>query len=212
MKKIVLVGFVLSLVIAGILVKRQSPTPTPTPTPSPTLMATTSPLAPTMQINSQKTYTALMVTSAGSMNIELFAVETPQTVNNFVVLSRQNFYNDTKFHRIIKDFMIQGGDPKGDGTGGPGYKFADEPITRDYTRGIVAMANSGKNTNGSQFFIMTKDAPLPKNYVIFGQLVGPESLITLDKIANTPVTSNISGELSQPTQTVTITSITITEQ
>src|SRR3990167_6729493 len=117
MKKIVLVVFVLSLVIAGILVKRQSPTPTPTPTPSPTLMATTSPLAPTMQINSQKTYTALMVTSAGSMNIELFAVETPQTVNNFVVLSRQNFYNDTKFHRIIKDFMIQGGDPKGDGTG-----------------------------------------------------------------------------------------------
>lgn len=166
---------------------------------------------PAMSIDLQKKYTAIMGTSSGAMTIELFVQATPATVNNFVFLAREKFYDGTKFHRIIQDFMIQGGDPRGDGTGGPGYKFADEPITKDYDRGIVAMANSGPNTNGSQFFIMTTTTPLPKNYVIFGQLVGDESLATLAKIAATPVTTSTSGEQSQPTQAVIITSVTITE-
>src|SRR3989338_4846500 len=125
---------------------------------------------PMVQIDTNKNYEAVIKTSEGDMVFELFAGETPMTVNNFVFLSRQGFYDGVKFHRIIKDFMIQGGDPKGDGAGGPGYKFNDEPITRDYERGILAMANSGPNTNGSQFFIMHKNYPLPKNYVIFGKI------------------------------------------
>ena len=96
---------------------------------------------PEMTIDPGKIYTADVSTSYGNFQIELFAENTPVTVNNFVVLARDGFYNGTPFHRIIKDFMIQGGDPLGDGTGGPGYKFADEKITLDYKKGMVAMAN-----------------------------------------------------------------------
>ena len=85
------------------------------------------------------------------MTLELFASEAPLTVNNFVFLAREGLYNNVIFHRVIKGFMIQGGDPRGDGSGGPGYSFRDEPVKRSYTRGIVAMANAGPNTNGSQF-------------------------------------------------------------
>jgi peptidyl-prolyl cis-trans isomerase B (cyclophilin B) len=92
-------------------------------------------------------------TSAGAMTLELFASEAPLTVNNFVHLARDGFYEDCQFHRVISGFMIQGGCPKGDGTGGPGYRFQDEPVTRSYVRGTLAMANAGPNTNGSQFFI-----------------------------------------------------------
>ena len=106
--------------------------------------------------------------------------------------------------------MIQGGDPKGDGTGGPGYKFNDEPITRDYERGILAMANSGSNTNGSQFFIMHKNYPLPKNYVIFGKIAN--GFDVLDKIAETPVAANRFGELSSPTKNIIIKSVEIIEK
>ena len=86
------------------------------------------------------------------MKLTLFAQDTPMTVNNFVSLARDGFYNNTVFHRIIKGFMIQGGDPDGTGAGGPGYRFDNEPVTRDYTRGTIAMANAGANTNGSQFY------------------------------------------------------------
>ena len=125
---------------------------------------------PAMAIDVSKTYTATLVTNKGTMKIALFVKETPVTVNNFVFLARDGFYNNTVFHRIIKGFMVQGGDPLGNGTGGPGYKFNDEKITRNYTRGTLAMANSGPNTNGSQFFIMHADNDLPKNYVIFGSI------------------------------------------
>lgn len=165
---------------------------------------------PAMQINPAKTYTAVMETSRGSLTFELYAAEAPNTVNNFVFLVRDGFYNNTVFHRIIKDFMIQGGDPTGTGRGGPGYQFKDEPIKREYVRGTLAMANAGPNTNGSQFFIMTKDTPLPKNYVIFGKVTA--GLETLDVIANTPVTTNEAGENSKPTEAVRIVSITISEQ
>ena len=170
---------------------------------------------PKIAIDATQFFTAVIDTTAGKMTVQLFAKENPITVNNFVFLARQDFYNGTRFHRIIKDFMIQGGDPECNpststgrcGAGGPGYKFNDEPITRDYERGTIAMANSGPNTNGSQFFIMTKTLPLQKNYVIFGKVI--EGLDTLDKIAATPVTTNPMGEKSTPTEDVLIKSIRI---
>lgn len=167
------------------------------------------PKPPEMKINPNKKYTATLNTNKGIVKIELFTKETPITVNNFVFLARDGFYNGTIFHRVIKGFMIQGGDPKGDGTGGPGYKFNDEKITRNYTRGIVAMANSGPNTNGSQFFIMHKDTDLPKNYVIFGKVI--EGLETVDKITQVPVTGNGMGENSKPAEKIILEKVTIAE-
>lgn len=164
---------------------------------------------PPMIIDSDKKYKAQVTTNKGRFTIELFAKETPVTVNNFVALSKKGFYNGTVFHRIIKDFMIQGGDPKGDGSGGPGYTFADEKITRDYKRGIIAMANRGPDTNGSQFFIIHKDYDLPKNYVIFGQVTS--GLDTIDKIAEVKVEDNGRGEVSKPSETVKIDTIEISE-
>jgi len=111
---------------------------------------------------------------------------------------------------VIKGFMIQGGDPRGDGSGGPGYKFNDEPIKGEYKRGIVAMANSGPNTNGSQFFVMHQDNPLPKNYVIFGQVI--EGMETVDKIAEAPAVDNGFGENSKPVNPVKVESVQILEE
>lgn len=165
---------------------------------------------PAFTLNSQKKYLANLQTSQGLIQIELFAGETPKAVNNFVFLAREGFYDGTIFHRVIKNFMIQGGDPNGDGTGGPGYTFNDEKITRDYKRGMVAMANRGDNTNGSQFFIMHKDYDLPKKYVIFGQAV--EGLDTIDKIAESKVKDNGFGEESTPVQKITLEKVTVIEQ
>lgn len=162
---------------------------------------------PEMQIDPNKTYTATIETTKGTLRAELYAKEAPKTVNNFVFLSRDGFYNGIKFHRIIKDFMVQTGDPLGQGYGGPGYQFENEPVTRDYLRGTLAMANAGPNTNGSQFFIVHKDTPLPKDYTIFGKLTAGEDV--LDAIANTPTTG---AENSTPTEDVRITSITIEEK
>jgi cyclophilin family peptidyl-prolyl cis-trans isomerase len=106
--------------------------------------------------------------------------------------------------------MIQGGDPEGTGMGGPGYKFDDEPFTGEYTRGTIAMANSGPNTNGSQFFIMHADYGLPKSYVIFGKVT--KGLDVVDKIAEAPVSAGMSGENSTPVEPVKVESVTITEQ
>ena len=162
-----------------------------------------------MQIDTNKTYVAVLQTTAGEIQISLDAKNTPITVNNFVTLAKNGFYRNTIFHRIIKGFMIQGGDPKGDGTGGPGYKFNDEPITGEYARGTVAMANSGPNTNGSQFFIMHQDYSLEKNYVIFGKVTNGMEVV--DKIADSPVQSSPSGENSRPVNPASITEITILE-
>lgn len=167
---------------------------------------------PPMTIDVNKTYTATLHTTMGDMTIELLAKEAPKTVNNFVFLAREGFYKNVKFHRIIKGFMVQTGDPTGTGMGGPGYQFADEPVTRNYVRGTVAMANAGKDTNGSQFFIVHADYPLPKNYTIFGQITGKQDLEVLDKIAATPVRPGPTGEASVPTQDVLITSVDISEK
>src|SRR3989344_9220979 len=145
-----------------------------------------------------KGYTAVLHTTAGDITIVFNTDQTPKTVQNFVDLARANKYNNTIFHRTIKGFMIQGGDVENlNGMGGPGYKFADEPFTGEYLRGTVAMANSGPNTNGSQFFIMHADYPLPKNYVIFGKVTS--GLEVVDKIATAPVKANPqTGEKSVP--------------
>ncbi|OGI25796.1 MAG: peptidylprolyl isomerase [Candidatus Moranbacteria bacterium RBG_13_45_13] len=163
-----------------------------------------------MQINQSKNYSAILKTGEGDITIELDAKKVPITVNNFIALARQNFYGGTIFHRVIKDFMIQGGDPKGDGSGGPGYKFADENLEGKYTRGTVAMANSGPNTNGSQFFIIHKDYDLPNKYVIFGRVSG--GLEIVDKIASAEVMDNGAGEKSKPASPVKIDSVEIIEK
>lgn len=166
------------------------------------------PKPPEMQIDVKKKYTATLETSAGKIVIALTAKETPKTVNNFVYLSRKGFYDKTPFHRVVKGFMIQGGDPRGNGTGGPGYKFDDEPFTGAYTRGVVAMANSGPNTNGSQFFIMHADTDLAHDYVIFGKVI--EGMEVIDVIASAP-TVNDGRENSKPVTPVVVKSVSIAE-
>lgn len=162
-------------------------------------------------INKKKNYQAVIETSEGKMTLELYADKTPITVSNFVSLAKKGFYDNTVFHRVIKGFMIQGGDPKGNGTGGPGYRFDDEPFTGEYTKGTIAMANAGPNTNGSQFFIMHEDYPLPKNYIIFG--IVTEGIEVVDKIATAPVDGNpYSGEVSTPVNPVKVKSVKIVEK
>lgn len=164
-----------------------------------------------LELNPNKRYSAELKTTAGDITITFNAQATPVTVNNFVSLARKDFYDGTVFHRVIRGFMIQGGDPRGDGSGGPGYKFDDEPFTGEYTRGTVAMANSGPNTNGSQFFIMHADSPsLPKNYVIFGTVT--KGIEVVDAIAEAEVTRNWSGENSQPVNPVRILNVAIIEE
>jgi cyclophilin family peptidyl-prolyl cis-trans isomerase len=164
---------------------------------------------PPMSIDPSKQYTATIDTTLGSMTANLFASEAPMTVNNFVFLAQQGYYDGSPFHRVIKGFMVQTGDPvKRDGTGGPGYRFNDEPVKRSYERGTLAMANAGPSTNGSQFFIVQgTNVNLPPNYTIFGQLTS--GLDTLDKIADVPVSPSPSGERSKPQQQIDINSITI---
>ena len=165
---------------------------------------------PAMAIDTEKQYCATLRTTHGDITIALHASEAPVTVNNFVFLAQQGFYNGVRFHRIIRGFMVQSGDPTGTGRGGPGYRFADEPVTRDYLRGTLAMANAGPNTNGSQFFIVHQDAGLPPAYTIFGMVT--EGLDALDAIANSPVGVSPSGERSLPTEDVIIQSVEITEE
>jgi len=191
----------------------QTSTPIPSMTISPTISKIA--LSPSkaekgpysMEIDPKKTYEAVLTTSLGAITIQFTASKTPITVNNFVTLSRKNFYSNTIFHRVIKGFMIQGGDPKGTGSGGPGYTFADEPFEGEYTRGTVAMANAGPNTNGSQFFVMHKDTKLPKNYVIFGKVIS--GIEVVDKITDIPTTGM---EGSTPVNPVTLLTVEIREK
>jgi len=163
---------------------------------------------PEMGIDVSMTYTATIHTSEGTITFELLTKEAPITVNNFVFLAQDGYYDGVIFHRILKDFMIQSGDPTGTGTGGPGYRFADEPVTRPYSLGTLAMANSGPNTNGSQFFVMHGEVPLPPQYTIFGQAI--DGLDVINKIAGSAVVMSPSGELSKPTDPPNIQGITIT--
>lgn len=173
-------------------------------------MAQTYSAPPAMTLDDSKAYSATIKTNHGDIGVELFSADVPVTVNNFVFLAREGFYKDGQFHRVIKDFMIQGGCPTGDGTGGPGYRFQDEPVTRKYLKGTLAMANAGPNTNGSQFFIVHgADAGLPPNYTIFGNVTGGMDVV--DNIANSPVTTGRSGEPSTPTTALEINDVEIQE-
>lgn len=167
--------------------------------------------SPAMKIDPAKTYTATIETNKGTVTVELFPADAPNTVNNFVCLADDGYFDGTPFHRIVKGFVIQGGDPTGTGTGGPGYRFDDEPITRDYERGTLAMANAGPNTNGSQFFIVLDDlrGKLPKNYTIFGKVT--EGLDVVDAIANTPTSVGRSGEKSTPNESISVEKVTVAE-
>ena len=162
---------------------------------------------PEFSIDVNKTYTAEINTTSGLMTVELFTDIAPNTVNNFVALSEDGYYNNIIFHRVIKDFMIQGGDPSGTGHGEmgkyPGYEFGDElnnPMP--YEKGILAMANRGPNTNGSQFFIMHSDYPLPYQYTIFGKVT--QGLDVIDQIAMVETDAS-----DKPLSDVIINSITI---
>ena len=164
---------------------------------------------PEMNINTNSSYTAVIKTNLGDMTVEFFTDDAPITVNNFISLSKDGYYDNVIFHRVISGFMIQGGDPSGTGHGDygkyPGYKFDDELNNqRPYEKGILAMANAGPNTNGSQFFIMHVDYPLPYSYTIFGQVVDGYDVI--DKIASVETDS-----ADKPTTDVVISTVEITE-
>ena len=142
-----------------------------------------------LQTNQNKMHIVTLKTNFGEIQFETYDADAPKTVNNFITLAEKGFYNNLIFHRVIKGFMIQGGDPKGNGTGGPDYQFEDElnpsaeSYKTGYKKGVVAMANAGPNTNGSQFFIMLADYPLPNNYTIFGKVINGQEVI--DAIGNT---------------------------
>lgn len=164
---------------------------------------------PEMQLEDGFDYQAVITTNRGEVVVNLLQNDAPMTVNNFVFLAEQGFYQNVPFHRVISGFMIQTGDPTGTGAGGPGYRFNDEEVTRDYTPGTVAMANAGPNTNGSQFFIVHGDlrGQLPKSYTIFGEVT--EGMNVVDEIANVPVQPSRTGEMSSPTEEVLIESVEI---
>jgi cyclophilin family peptidyl-prolyl cis-trans isomerase len=149
-------------------------------------------------------------TNMGDISFTTYDADAPNTVKNFTTLADKGFYNGVIFHRVIPGFMIQGGDPLGTGTGGPGYTFADElnPNTDSYKagyqKGVVAMANAGPNTNGSQFFIMVADYPLPNSYTIFGKVVSGQDVA--DAISKVPADSN-----NKPLSKVTMESVTVAD-
>jgi peptidylprolyl isomerase len=162
---------------------------------------------PPMVIDPSKRYTATMVTSLGELVISLDPVAAPKTVNNFVFLSRYHYYDGVVFHRIIKNFMCQGGDPEGTGRGGPGYRFEDElPRAGSYEVGSLAMANAGPNTNGSQFFIVSgpDGVRLPPSYSLFGKVVKGLDVVEQMQSVRT-------GGGDKPVEDLVIQSVTITE-
>src|SRR5487761_2695734 len=162
--------------------------------------------APPMIIDPAKNYTATMVTSKGPLGLVLDAIGAPLTVNNFVFLARWHYYDGVTFHRVIPGFVLQGGDPSGNGTGGPGYRFADElPKAGRYELGSLAMANAGPNTNGSQFFVISgpDGVRLPPLYALFGKVVkGLDVVSTIN---------DIGSPSGSPRERVIIESVTITE-
>ncbi len=161
---------------------------------------------PPMCIDLSKRYTAEMVTSKGTMVFALDAVRAPRTVNNFVFLARHHYFDGIAFHRIIPGFVLQGGDPKGTGAGGPGYRFEDElPQPGRYELGSLAMANAGRDTNGSQFFVISgpDGMRLPPLYSLFGQLVsGRDVVAAIDSVGT---------KSGAPKEKILIESVTVTE-
>ncbi len=211
--KSVIIGVVVLAVIIGVAVwvstnpaNTGDPYATESSSPSPTASASVSPI--TNQKNNMHEIT--LTTDKGVIVFQTYDADAPKTVENFITLAEKNFYTGVIFHRVIKGFMIQGGDPTGTGSGGPGYVFDDEltPGTesaqRGYVKGTVAMANAGPNTNGSQFFIMHADYPLPHNYTIFGHVVKGQEVV--DAIASVATDDN-----DRPLTPIAIKSVTVVE-
>jgi len=186
MAGIILIGVALLLAsCAG-----QAPEPAPAPQPAPSPKPKTYSAPPPMVIDTSKKYTATIETDKGNLVLELFASDVPMTVNNFVFLAREGFYDGTTFHRVIPDFMAQGGDPTGTGRGGPGYSFPDEFTEHTHVVGALSMANSGPDTNGCQFFITyTPQHGLDGKHSVFGQLV--QGMDVLEKIKNGDVMKRV---------------------
>ena len=179
---VVLIAVFLTLFITGVIkMPAQQPKSYNSPVP--------------MTIDVNKKYTALIKTAKGDLALELYPQDAPVTVNSFVTLARKGFYNGLTFHRVIPDFMAQGGDPSGNGTGGPGYKFQDEFSSRTHQAGSLSMANSGPNTNGSQFFICYTPQPhLNGKHTVFGQLTQGmdvlKNLVNGDKMIEVVITES----------------------
>ena len=159
---------------------------------------------PPLTVDPSKTYVATVDTNEGSFQMTLDPQVAPQTVNSFVYLASQGFYDGLPFHRVVKNFVIQGGDPKGDGSGGPGYTLPDEPPTNGYQKYSVAMANAGADTNGSQFFLVYADTQLPPDYDVIGQM-DPAGIDVVKEIAKKGTQDG--GPDGAPKETVTIESV-----
>lgn len=182
---------------AAIMFARTKESPSqPLPSPSPEAMKQNSPTASSAANKKQyskfpgvlsdkelENKKVVIETAKGTIEFEIFP-EAPKAASNFITLAKDGFYDGLTFHRVVPGFVIQGGDPVGDGTGGPGYKFEDEPVTRKYDKGVVAMANSGPNTNGSQFFIMLDNNPLPPSYTIFGKVLKGQEVVDVIKVGD----------------------------
>ena len=178
--RLALVG-ALALAITGCTPSSSQPqSPTPTKESNVSISRQFSSAPGTLPNDQIERKAVVITTPKGTIRFNLFADDAPLAVSNFVFLTGKKFYDGLTFHRVEPGFVVQGGDPNGNGTGGPGYQFADEPVKRSYTRGIVAMANAGPNTNGSQFFIMLGNTPLPPSYTIFCEVT--EGMDVVDKI------------------------------
>lgn len=181
---------------------------------SPAASTPTNPKPPTDEVKKVSTNNMHIVTiktNLGDIQFETYDADAPKAVANFITLANKGFYNGLIFHRVVPGFMIQGGDPKGDGTGGPGYTFEDElyPQTKSYKeaykKGVVAMANAGPNTNGSQFFIMLEDYDLPNNYTIFGKVTKGQGVVdTIGKLKT--------GENDRPVKSIKMETVTVQEK
>jgi peptidyl-prolyl cis-trans isomerase B (cyclophilin B) len=186
-----LVMLTLGFILTGCAGRTPSGSPEPDSTPGATSRPKSYAAPPAMSIDTAKQYTAIIETAKGDLVLELFAKDVPVTVNNFVFLARDGFYDGTIFHRVIPGFMAQGGDPTGTGFGGPGYEFKDEFTTHRHGTGALSMANGGANTNGSQFFITYAPQPhLDGKHSVFGQLT--EGMDVLKQITNGDVIRRVS--------------------
>jgi peptidyl-prolyl cis-trans isomerase B (cyclophilin B) len=187
----------IAVLVAGTLLLAscacQVPEPTPESTPEPTAKPKTYSAPPAMVIDTGKEYIATIETERGNMVLELFASDVPNTVNNFVFLANDGFYDGTTFHRVVPGFVVQGGDPTGTGRGNPGYSFADEFSEHTHLAGALSMANSGPDTNGCQFFItFAPEHGLDGKHSVFGQLV--EGMDALEQIKQGDVIIRITIE------------------
>jgi len=186
MKKFLIVGLVTVIAIGLSGCNKNTENNNETETTMDKVSAGTYKFPGVLSDNIIKNKKAIIETDKGNIEIELYADQAPNTVSNFIYLANEKFYDGLAFHRVETGFVIQGGDPNSNGTGGPGYKFADETVVGEYKEGTVAMANSGTNTNGSQFFICLADLPtLPKSYNLFGQVISGMDVVKQIEVGDT---------------------------